>query len=136
VLDAGCGLGHGLAVLQRLWPDASLHGVEWSAPMAWLARRRVSAARVERADMWASDWSGFDLVYLFQRPESMQRAWHKAQAEMAPGSWLVSLEFEVPGVRAAARLDAGRGRALLVYRVRCAAAVAAAPRSTDAAPGR
>ena len=28
VLDAGCGLGHGLAALRRLWPQAELHGIE------------------------------------------------------------------------------------------------------------
>lgn len=117
VLDAGCGLGHGLRALQAQWPQAVLEGIEWSAPMAWLARRSVPRARVRRGDMWRADWAPYDLVYLFQRPESMPRAWHKAAAEMKPGSWLVSLEFAVPGVAAHATLDAGGGRALHVYRV-------------------
>jgi hypothetical protein len=33
--------------------------------------------------MWRADWSGYQLVYLFQRPESMARAWAKGCAEMA-----------------------------------------------------
>jgi len=117
VLDAGCGLGHGLAALQRLWPRAELQGHEWSLPLAWLAARRVPGADVQRADMWARSWAGFDLVYLFQRPESMPRAWAKAQAEMAEGAWLVSLEFAVPGVPPVAQLPGSGGRPVFVYRL-------------------
>lgn len=98
VLDAGCGLGHGLQALRGAWPDAELHGVEWSALLSAIAPlrcRRIDAS-VRRADMWATSWSGYDLVYLFQRPESMARAFAKARAELAPGAWFVSLEFAVP----------------------------------------
>ncbi len=117
VLDAGCGLGHGLRALRRAWPDARLEGVEWSAPLAWACRWRCAFAQVRRGDLWATPWHELDVVYLFQRPESMARAWAKAEAEMAPGRWLVSLEFAVPGVTPALQLDAGGGRPLWVYRV-------------------
>ena len=117
VLDAGCGLGHGLKALHRAWPQVRVEGVEWSAPMAALCARRCRFAQVRRADMWVHPWTGCDVVYLFQRPESMARAWTKARAEMPPGSWLVSLEFAIPGVAPHHRLDAGAGRPLWVYRV-------------------
>jgi hypothetical protein len=65
--------------------------------------------------MWASSWAGFDLVYLFQRPESMRRAWDKACGEMKAGAWLVSLEFEVPGVVPMRRLTCPDGRFLWIY---------------------
>ncbi|MBL8347984.1 MAG: class I SAM-dependent methyltransferase [Rubrivivax sp.] len=136
VLDAGCGLGHGLAALRRLWPGAALHGVEWSLPMAWLAARRLPSADITRGDMWARSWSGFDFVYLFQRPETMPRAWQKALAEMADGAWFASLEFPVPGVASVAVVDAGVGRPLHLYRVRCAATTASGSHSTGARPGR
>ena len=54
-------------------------------------------ATVRRADIWAADWSGYDLVYLFQRPESMPRAAAKAARELRPGAWLASLEFPGAG---------------------------------------
>lgn len=136
VLDAGCGLGHGLMALRRVWPGAALHGVEWSAPMAWLARRRLPRADIVRGDMWAGSWARFDLVYVFQRPETMPRAWQKAQAEMAEGAWFASLEFPVPGVAPVAVVDAGVGRPVHVYRVRCAATRARSSRSTGAVAGR
>lgn len=116
VLDAGCGLGHGLTGLHAAFPQARIDGVEWSALLAWCCARRCRFARVRRADMWLADWSGYDLVYLFQRPETMARAWTKACAELAPGGWLVSLAFAVPGVEPWQRLDAGGGRPLWVYR--------------------
>ena len=137
VLDAGCGLGHGVRALRRAWPGADTHGIEWSAPMAWLAAWRCPGARVRRGDMWAASWAGFDLVYLFQRPETMPRAWAKAQREMTPGAWLVSLEFAIPGVETVATLQAGRARPVHVYRVPPAASpTAAAADSTSAAARR
>lgn len=134
VLDAGCGLGHGLRALRAEWPQAALDGVEWSAPMAWLAARRERGARVSRGDMWRTDWAPYDLVYLFQRPESMARAWQKAAAEMRPGSWLVSLEFAVPGVAAQATLGAGGGRVVHLYRLGAHRGTSA--RSIAGPPGR
>ena len=116
VLDAGCGLGHGLRELHRLWPQAQIHGLEWSRPLSALASWRCPWAQVRSGDMWAADWSGYELVYLFQRPESMARAHRKAWQEMAPGGWLVSLEFEVPGETPAARLGVAGHRSVWIYR--------------------
>ena len=117
LLDAGCGLGHGLDALRRAWPRARIEGVERSAVLALAARLRCPWARVRRGDMWAGHWRGYDLVYLFQRPESMARAWRKAGQEMAPGSWLVSLEFEVPGAPPPLALPPATGRPVWAYRV-------------------
>lgn len=117
ILDAGCGAGHGLQALARVWPHARLAGVEWSRPLAWWAARRLPTAAVCRGDMWSADWSAYDLVYLFQRPESMARAWDKACREMRPGSWLVSLEFVVPGVEPLARHQHEGHRKAWIYRV-------------------
>lgn len=115
VLDAGCGLGAGLRALRRAWPEAELHGLEWSWPLRWACALRCPWARVRRADIWRASWADYQVVYLFQRPESMARALAKAQAEMAPGSWLVSLEFEVAGQACHRRLQAPDGRPVWVY---------------------
>ncbi len=94
VLDAGCGLGDGLIALERAYPDVHMEGVERSAPLRWLCALRCRWARVRGGDMWALDWSPYDMVYVFQRPESMPRALDKAGRELRPGAWLASLEFE------------------------------------------
>jgi hypothetical protein len=117
VLDAGCGLGHGLRALRAVWPQARLAGVEWSWPLALATKLRCPWARVQRGDMWRGSWAAHDLVYLFQRPESMARALAKADAEMRAGSWLVSLEFEAVGRVAHGRMEMPSGRPVWIYRV-------------------
>ncbi len=116
VLDLGCGLGHGLRELRRAYPEARLTGIEWSRPLAWACARLCPFATVERGDMWARSWSGYDLVYVFQRPESMERVWSKAGREMAPDAWLASLDFEVPGATALAQLPLPHGHSLRLYK--------------------
>ncbi len=116
VLDAGCGLGHGLAELRAQFPDAQLHGIERSRVLRWAAAWRCPWARVQGGDIWAADWSRYGLVYVFQRPESMARAHAKALAELPDGGWLASLEFEVPGVAPVQRLAAPGQRPVWLYR--------------------
>lgn len=119
VLDAGCGLGDGLVELHRVYPQlAQLVGVEWSRLLAPLARWRCRPwAEVLRGDMWALDWGRYQMVYVFQRPESMPRVWAKARAEMREkDSWLVSLDFEIEGQIPAASWQLPGGHSVWVYR--------------------
>ncbi|WP_457392260.1 class I SAM-dependent methyltransferase [Roseateles sp. P5_E1] len=115
VLDAGCGVGDGLRELLHIYPQARVEGVEWSRPLASLARWRVRGATVRQGDLWADDWAPFALVYVFQRPESMPRVWAKACAEQAPGSWLVSLDFAVPDVVPVANWQLPGGQPVWLY---------------------
>ncbi len=117
IVDAGCGLGDGLRELHAEYPQAAIHGLEWSRPLAWLSARRCAFATVQRADIWAVDWSGYDLVYLFQRPESMPRAIAKAVQELRPGAWLASLEFEAAGLVPKAVHRCADGRPVWLYRL-------------------
>ena len=117
LLDAGCGLGHGLQALRQAWPEAHIEGIEWSWPLRLAAGWRCRFARVRQGDMWRHDWSGYDLVYLFQRPESMQRALAKAEREMPAGAWLASLAFEVPGAHAHAVLRSESSRPIWLYQI-------------------
>lgn len=125
VLDAGSGLGDGLRALRSELPQARLQGLEWSWPLALLCALRCPWARVRRGDIWLADWSGYQLVYLFQRPESMGRAAVKAATEMRPGSWLVSLDFQLPGVEATACLQGNSRHQVWIYAI---------PLDGDAAP--
>ena len=117
IVDAGCGLGAGLIELHRVYPQARIEGLEWSWPLTLACRLRCRFAQVRRADIWAAPWSDYDMVYLFQRPESMPRAVEKALKEMRPGSWLVSLEFKALALQPVAKLDHVAGKPAWVYRV-------------------
>ncbi len=116
VLDAGCGLGAGLVELRREYAQARLVGIEWSRPLRAACAWRCRFARVVRGDFWTADWSGYALVYLFQRPESMARAAAKAARELASGAWLASLEFEIATLEPQHVLAGVDGRRVWLYR--------------------
>jgi hypothetical protein len=116
VLDAGCGLGAGLRELRRQYPSARLAGLEWSWPLRLACALRCSFAQVRRGDIWTADWSSHDMVYLFQRPESMARAVEKAARELRPGAWLASLEFEAAQLAPQARLHGADRKPVWLYR--------------------
>ena len=115
ILDAGCGAGHGLQALHTAYPQAHLHGLEFSWPLRFVSALRCPWARVRHGDIWLADWSGYDMVYLFQRPESMTRAVIKA-AELREGAWLVSLDFEATHLLPTAQYRAPGGKMVWVYR--------------------
>ena len=116
VLDAGCGLGNALVELRRELPGAVLCGIEWSRPLSVMCALRCRFARVRRGDMWSEDWSAYDLVFVFQRPESMPRVDAKAARELRPGTWLASLEFPIVQRRPSRQIACADGRSLWLYR--------------------
>lgn len=117
ILDAGCGLGHGLIALRRAYAQAQLHGLEWSWPLRGLCALRCPWAQVRQGDMWRASWADYHMVYLFQRPESMERAWAKARAELPAGAWLVSLDFPIPSVPPTAQWPSPQGTQVWLYQM-------------------
>jgi hypothetical protein len=115
ILDGGCGLGHGLCALRRVYPHAVLHGVEWGWLLRGLCALRCPWAQVRQADLWRVDWHPYAMVYLFQRPESMAQAVRKAEQDLQPGAWLVSLEFAAESLEPRARVMSPDGRPVWLY---------------------
>ncbi len=115
LVDAGCGVGDGLRELHREYPEARIDGLEWSWPLVVVCAWRCRFARVRRADIWAADWSGYGMVYLFQRPESMPRAVAKATRELRTGAWMASLEFEATALEPQHVLRCPDGRPVWLY---------------------
>ena len=115
ILDAGCGLGDGVRELHREYPQARLHGLEWSWPLALASKARCRFARVRRGDIWRADWSPFAMVYLFQRPETMSRAVEKAVRDLRDGAWMASLEFEAHDLEPQQVLQCPDGRPVWLY---------------------
>jgi hypothetical protein len=115
VMDAGCGLGHGLDALRIAYPQADLTGVEWSRLLCWVCQMRCPWAKISRGNIWEVNWSDFNLVYVFQRPESMQRAANKAMKELKPGAWMVSLEFEADALVFSSQFHSSGGKIVWLY---------------------
>jgi hypothetical protein len=117
ILDAGSGLGDGLIALRDAYPRADLNGVEMSWPLRIISAIRCSFATIRQGDIWMVDWRSYDMVYMFQRPESMPRAIEKAEVEMRRGAWLVSLEFEAIGIVPSAIIYGKDSRPIWVYQL-------------------
>ena len=115
ILDAGCGAGDGLKALRLAYVNAQWIGIEFSRPLSWVAKFRCPWADVRCGDIWQDHWGAYDMVYLFQRPETMPRAVEKAKAEMKPGAWLVSLEFEAAELKPTAQTEASPNRPVWLY---------------------
>ena len=115
IMDAGCGLGDGLRALRLAYPLARFWGIDASCPLRWLCAIRCPWARIWFADIWKASWAECDMVYLFQRPETMERAALKASQELKHGAWMVSLEFEAQGLVPTAVGQAGENRPIWLY---------------------
>lgn len=121
VADLGCGNGALLAKLARARPDCEFLGIE-HAPLPWLwarlATSRLANCRIRRGDFWRQPLGLFDVVYVFLSPAPMGRLWAKAQAEMRPGSLLISNSFVVPDVDPEAVIQVADRRATRLLRYR------------------
>lgn len=100
-VDLGSGLGGVLTHLASVRPDGQYTGVE-SAPLpflwSWLRIKfgGYRQCKVEWGSLWACDLSQYDVVFAYLSPVPMERLWHKARAEMRPGSVFISSTFAVP----------------------------------------
>lgn len=99
VAELGCGTGRVVAAMVQRWPQHRYVAVE-VAWLPWLMSRwrlrHYPQVTVRREDFWRMDWKAFDVVYVFLSPLVMPAVWQKAQAELRPGSWLISNSFAIP----------------------------------------
>jgi hypothetical protein len=120
VLDLGSGLGGVVRALARAGIDAK--GVEYSPMLALVSNRWcqwLGQGAVSQGDMWQTDLSQVDMVYVFLSPVPMTRLWQKACAEMKSGALLVSNSFAIEGVEPLEvwELSDGRQTQLLIYQI-------------------
>jgi hypothetical protein len=99
-IDIGSGLGGLVMHLARRRPESTFTGIE-IAPLPWLVsflRGCISRgkSRFIRGDYGHLDFASFDVVFAYLSPAAMPALWEKANAEMQPGSLLLSYEFNIP----------------------------------------
>lgn len=99
-IDLGSGLGGVLTYLARAQANGHYVGVE-TAPLpvllSWLRIKlgRYANCRVMWGSMWDCDLGEYDVVFAYLSPVPMAQLWHKARAEMRPGSLFISSTFVV-----------------------------------------
>lgn len=78
VLDVGCGSGHLLAGLRRLWPDAIMLGVDFSMESVVLAQRLQPALKFRQCSIFdlTSLQTSFDVVVCTEVLEHLPEADH------------------------------------------------------------
>jgi SAM-dependent methyltransferase len=117
VIDIGSGFGGLVLALARRRPDCEVSGIEL-APLPWLASRLRawagrSRARFLRGDYDKLDFADYDAVFAYLSPAAMEALWRKAEAEMRPGSVLLSYEFTIAGREPDQRLVTPDSRKIL-----------------------
>jgi hypothetical protein len=99
IIDIGSGLGGLVLDLARRRPDCELSGIEL-APLPWLASSLRAWATRSRARFLLGDYENldfghYDVIFAYLSPAAMGALWRKAEAEMRPGSVLLSYEFAI-----------------------------------------
>ncbi|MDP2072220.1 class I SAM-dependent methyltransferase [Methylotenera sp.] len=102
LIDIGSGLGDMSMYIAKIRPDSHIEGIE-IAPLPWMvsfvrAKFRRSSAVFKLGDYTALDFANYDVIFAYLSPAAMLTLWEKASQEMLPGSLLISLEFEIPGI--------------------------------------
>jgi hypothetical protein len=114
LIDIGSGLGDMSMYMAKIRPDSKIEGIE-IAPLPWMisyirAKFRRSTATFKLGDYQALDFANYDVIFAYLSPAAMRMLWDKASQEMRPGSLLISLEFEIPGVAENMRIAGNQNR--------------------------
>jgi hypothetical protein len=102
LIDIGSGLGDMSMYMAKIRSDSQIEGIE-IAPLPWIisyirAKFSRSSATFTLGNYQALDFGNYDVIFAYLSPAAMRMLWDKASQEMRPGSMLISLEFEIPGV--------------------------------------
>jgi SAM-dependent methyltransferase len=94
VLDVGCGSGHLLAEVSKLWPSASLRGIDFSAESIKLATRLFPHINFMQGSIFDLERleSRFDLVIcteVIEHLEAADRAIDQLCSRCLPKGWIV-----------------------------------------------
>ncbi|MCS3902465.1 S-adenosylmethionine-diacylgycerolhomoserine-N-methyltransferase [Methylohalomonas lacus] len=103
VLEVGCGTGYNLELLQQLFPHAELHGLDLSADMLGIARRRLG----DRVRLWQHRYDrpitachqqpGYDLILASYALSMFNPGWVAAidamRQDLAPGGSIAVVDF-------------------------------------------
>ena len=117
LIDIGSGLGDMPMHIAKSRPSSHVEGIE-IAPLPWLisvlrAKFRRSGVSFQLGDYRALNFADYDVIFAYLSPAAMLALWDKAQHEMRPGSLLISLDFDIPGVQPNRCIQAEHGSSAL-----------------------
>lgn len=103
ILEIGCGTGHNLHLLRRLFPAAQIHGLDLSGTMLSIARRRLD----DSVNLWecaydrpltaVSRQRGYDLILASYALSMFNPGWENAidnmEEDLMPGGSIAVVDF-------------------------------------------
>jgi cyclopropane fatty-acyl-phospholipid synthase-like methyltransferase len=100
-VDIGSGDGRLVTALARA--GAQVEGYEINPLLVLFSRQRIikaeltDKATIIKKSIWEADYSPYNVVLLFGIPYIMKRLTEKFEAELKPGTRIVSNRFTIPG---------------------------------------
>lgn len=116
-VDLGCGAGNVLLAARRK-ADVLAMGLELNPAVALVALFRTlgdKRARVRARDIRKADLGSPDAVYAFLIPRAMAQLASPLTAQLREGARIVSVDFEIPGWRAAEVRECKGAHAIYLY---------------------
>lgn len=103
VLDVGSGWGHLTIAIARHFPNVQVVGIEcswvpWAISRLWarLAGLQSTRLHLKRGDVHEEALPPCDAVVCYLFPKGMQALQHKLEAEVPPGTLVISHTFAIP----------------------------------------
>lgn len=97
ILEVGCGTGRNLRSLRRIFPQAEITGVDLSADMLEIARRKTSGVKLIQQAYDSPVAGNFDLVLFSYALTMFNPGWEQAiqaaKADLNPGGLLAVVDF-------------------------------------------
>jgi len=99
IVDLGCGDGRVLKAARKRYGVKTL-GFEIN-PFAYITAKLRNLGdkgiKIKWRDFWKEDISDATVVFCYLFPDVMKRIAQKLEAELNPGTWVVSCNFPIPG---------------------------------------
>ena len=119
VIDLGCCIGGLLVPLAKKFPNCQFVGYDWDFFVVKIARwrcRKLKNVSIVHANFLQADLSSYDLILGFLGVKASQDLSLILQEKFKPKAKLISLAFEVPGLKCDKVIDAtSYGMPLKVY---------------------
>jgi len=99
LVDLGCGDGRVLRAARKRYGVKTL-GFEINPFAYFTAKLRslgVQGITIRWRDFWDEDLKDANVVFCYLFPDVMKRLAEKLEAELHPGTWVVSCNFPIPG---------------------------------------
>lgn len=109
VIDLGCGIGGLLVPLAKKFPNHQFVGYDWDFFAAKIAQwrcRKLKNVSIVHANFLQADLSSYDLILGFLGVKASQDLSLILQKKFKPKAKLISLAFEVPGLKCDKVIDA------------------------------